>query len=311
MSLSRNEAVNSRWPCGGNVNDPWRTLATDANCLMTEHPAASDWAGARAEKWRANLTGMEATLAPVDAPLIRALHLDRPCRIADVGCGGGGTTLEILRRAPAGSIIRGFDISPALVESARNRITSADRGITFEVANVATATQGPYDRLVSRFGIMFFDDPPAAFSNLFRWLAPGGRFAFAAWGRTTDNPWLSAVRDAVAEVIEMPSPDPEAPGPMRYGESDKLLTLLDRAGFAELDVRDWRGTLAIGGGLPANDAASFALASFSSFGEMLAEAGGSALNEARHSLATRFSLHQLDGAVRMDACVHIFTGARQ
>jgi len=278
---------------------------------MTEHPAASDWAAARAEKWRANLTGMEATLAPVDDPLIHALQLDRPCRIADVGCGGGGTTLEILRRAPAGSIIRGFDISPALVESARNRITSADRGITFEVANVATATQGPYDRLVSRFGIMFFDDPPAAFSNLFRWLAPGGRIAFAAWGRATDNPWLSTVRDAVADVIEMPSPDPEAPGPMRYGESDKLLTLLDRAGFAELDVRDWRGTLAIGGGLPANDAASFALAAFSSFGEMLAEAGDSALNEARHSLATRFSRHQLDGAVRMDACVHIFTGARQ
>ncbi len=289
----------------------WRTRATVANCLMTEHPAASDWAAARAEKWRANLIGMEATLAPVDAPLIHALQLDRPCRIADVGCGGGGTTLEILRRAPAGSIVRGFDISPALVESARNRMTSADRDITFEVANVATAMQGPYDRLVSRFGIMFFDDPPAAFSNLFRWLAPGGRFAFATWGRLADNPWLVTVRDAVADVIEIPSPDPEAPGPMRYGESDKLLALLNRAGFAEIDVRDWRGTLAIGGGVSANDAASFALASFSSFAELLAEADDSALNEARHNLTTRFSRHQLDGAVRMDACVHIFTGARQ
>jgi hypothetical protein len=60
---------------------------------MTENPAASDWAGARGEKWRGQLHGMEATLAPIDEPLISALHLDRRCTIADVGCGVGGTTL--------------------------------------------------------------------------------------------------------------------------------------------------------------------------------------------------------------------------
>jgi SAM-dependent methyltransferase len=64
---------------------------------------------------------MEAMLAPVDEPLIRALNLDAPCRIADIGCGGGGTALEILRRAPAGSAVHGFDLSPALVELARSR----------------------------------------------------------------------------------------------------------------------------------------------------------------------------------------------
>jgi hypothetical protein len=57
---------------------------------MNEHPAATDWTAARGEKWRAQLTGMEAMFTPVDEPLIRALHLDAPCRIADIGCGGGG-----------------------------------------------------------------------------------------------------------------------------------------------------------------------------------------------------------------------------
>jgi SAM-dependent methyltransferase len=279
---------------------------------MNENPAASDWAVARGKKWRAQVVGMEAMIKPVDEPLIHALHLDAPCRIADIGCGGGGTTLETLRRAPAGSVVHGFDISPALIELARDRARPDERAIAFEIADMATATapEAPYHRLVSRFGIMFFDDPPAAFANLARWLAPGGRFAFAVWGSPTENPWMTSVREVTAEIIDMPPPGPEAPGPFRYAEADKLAGLLNRAGFGELDVSDWRGALPIGGGLPAAAAASFALESFSSFGELLAEAGDRALDDARQSLTARFSRHQQEGAVLMDACVHIFTGKR-
>ena len=89
---------------------------------MNENNTAADWAAARGEKWRAQLAGMEAMLAPVNEPLIRALHLDAAYRIADIGCGGGGTTIEILHRAPAGSVVHGSDISPSLIESARARL---------------------------------------------------------------------------------------------------------------------------------------------------------------------------------------------
>jgi SAM-dependent methyltransferase len=277
------------------------------------NPAAADWAAARGEKWLAQLSGMEGMLAPVDEPLIRALQLKMPFRIAEVGCGGGGTTLEIVRRAPTGSVVHGFDISPALIEVARRRADPAQRAIAFETADMATAAppQRTYDRLVSRFGIMFFDDAPAAFANLASWLAPGGRFAFAAWGPTADNPWMTSVRDAAAEVVEIPSPDPEAPGAFRYAEADKLLTLLARAGFGELEARDWRGAIPLGGGLPPAEAATFALATFASFGELLVKAGDEALHQARQSLTVRFARHRQDsGVVRMDARVHIFTGAR-
>jgi SAM-dependent methyltransferase len=277
---------------------------------MNENPTASDWSGARGEKWRAHLTGMEAMLTSVNEPLIRALDLRAPCRIADAGCGGGGTTLEILRRAPAGSIVHGFDLSPQLIDAARNRMPSGNGSIAFEIANMATAAPlGPqYDRMVSRFGVMFFDDPPAAFANLARWLAPRGRIAFAVWGPLAENPWMTTIRQSVAEVIDLPAPEPEAPGPFRYAEAGKLLTLLDPAGFGELNVRDWHGVLPIGGGLPAPEAANFALAAFSSFGELLAEAGDAALHSARKSLTARFSPHQANGVVQMNACVHIFTG---
>ena len=279
---------------------------------MKENPAASDWAAARGEKWRAQLAGMEGMLKPVEEPLIGALHLDAPCRIADIGCGGGGTTLEIGRRAPAGSVVHGFDISPALIEVARARKQPGEHAIAFELADVGTAhaPAEPYDRLVSRFGIMFFDDPSAAFHNLAGWLTPGGRFAFAAWGGLAENPWMTSIREVVAAILDLPRPDPDAPGPFRYSVAEKLLTLLDGAGFGDLAVRDWRGRLPIGGGLRAVEAANFALTAFSSFGELLAEAGDEALDKARQSLAARLSAHEQDGAVRMDACVHIFTGVR-
>jgi SAM-dependent methyltransferase len=199
-----------------------------------------------------------------------------------------------------------------LIELARSRKGSDERGIDFEIADLATAAapEVRYDRLVSRFGIMFFDDPPAAFANLARWLAPGGRFAFVVWGRLTENPWMTSVREVVAEIIDLPPNDPEAPGPFHYGDAEKLRILLDRAGFGEMDVRHWRGRLPIGGELPPAEAANFALTAFSSFGELLAEAGDEAFHNARQSLSACFSRHQQDGAVRMDACVHIISGAR-
>ncbi|HUU66817.1 MAG TPA: class I SAM-dependent methyltransferase [Methyloceanibacter sp.] len=277
---------------------------------MSENPAASDWVAARGEKWRAQLSGLEAMLAPVDEPLLGALQLNAPQRIADIGCGGGGTTHAIARQAQAGSSVHGFDISPALIEAARARSDANERAIAFTLADVATAPKPdvPYDRLVSRFGIMFYDDPPAAFANLVRWLEPSGRFAFAVWGPPADNPWMASLREVASEVIDAPPPDLEAPGPFRYAGANKLLALLARAGLGDLDVRDWRGSLPVGGGLPPAQAAEFALASFS-VGELAAEAGEAAFEAVRLTLTAHFARHVEDGAVRMNARVHIVTGA--
>jgi len=114
----------------------------------------------------------------------------------------------------------------------------------------------------------------------------------------------------VAKIIDLPTLDHEAPGPFRYSNPEKLINLLNPAGFGEIQVDDWRGALSIGGGLNAAQAADFALAAFSSFGELLAKAGGEALVHSRESLTERFSRNLQDGVVQMDACVHIFSGVR-
>jgi SAM-dependent methyltransferase len=276
---------------------------------MTREPVA-DWAAARSDKWRRQLAGLEAMLAPIDEPLIKALALTAPVRIADVGCGGGATTLEVLRRAPAGSVAQGLDLSPALIEVARRRHGAHNASVAFEVADMGTMAppEPAYERLISRLGVMFFNEPPAAFANLRRWLVPGGRIAFAVWGPVEDNAWMTATRAAVAEAIELAPIDPSAPGPFRYGDVVSLVSLLRRAGFVDVTVTDWRQALPIGDRLPALDAAQFALASFSSFAELLSNAGGDAPIRARRALAARFTPYEQEGAVLMPARVHIITG---
>jgi SAM-dependent methyltransferase len=276
---------------------------------MFGEPVA-DWAAARSDKWRRQLAGLEAMLAPIDEPLIDALALTQSARIADVGCGGGATTIEAWRRAPAGSVAHGLDLSPALIEVARRRHVAPAGSVAFEVADMGTMAppEPPYDRLISRLGVMFFSEPPAAFANLRRWLVPGGRFAFAVWGPLEDNSWMTATRVSVADVIDLAPIDPSAPGPFRYSDAESFVSLLTRAGFVDVTVTDWRGMVPIGGSLAAPDAAQFALASFSSFAELLSNAGGDAPAKARESLAARFRPYEQEGAVRMPARVHIVAG---
>lgn len=251
-------------------------------------------------------------LEVVDRPLIDALALDGPLRIVDVGCGGGGTALRIAREAPAGSTVLGVDISPELIDAAQGRATLEGNALSFRVADMAQASpDGPrYERLVSRFGVMFFERPEAAFANLARWLTEGGRFAFAVWGPLIDNAWLTVVRDVVAGVTELPATEADAPGPFRYAEPDKLLKLLARAGLAELRVRDFRPSLAIGGAMPPALAADFSLAAFATFAELLERAGPAAFETARRRLTTAFTRYEAGGHVHLQARVHLVSGVR-
>lgn len=260
-----------------------------------------DWAGGRGALWRDKLDGMEALLAPIDRPFIEALALDAPYRIGEVACGGGGTTRAIAAAAPAGSEITGFDISPDLVAAATAR---AGDVASFREADASTwRPDRPFDRLASRFGVMFFDDPAAAFANLRHWLAPGGRLAFAVWGPASEVGFMAQTRAAIASVMELPPSDPDAPGPCRYGDSARLIALLADAGFHDAAAQTWRGDLPVPGDSP-EQAADFLLAASSSAAP-LADAPPEVRAVARDSLAASAASHFQGGKVWLPVRVEI------
>lgn len=266
-----------------------------------------DWAGERGDTWRAHVAGLEAMLAPLNAPLLRALRLDAPLRIADIGCGGGAFTFKVWEAAPKRSFVDGFDVSPQLIDVARARLDAKQHGMAFKVADVATTQPGSYQRLTSRFGVMFFTDALAALRNLRKWLEPGGRFAFTVWGPLKDNPWIDVIRQVVAEHVDLSPPDPDAPGPFRYQRTDVFSEVLVKAGFADLEVKPWRGKIAIGGGLEPMDAASFALSAFS-ISKPVARASADVRKRVHRALTERFEQHTYGGVVQLAAHAHLIAG---
>jgi SAM-dependent methyltransferase len=161
-------------------------------------------------------------------------------RVLDVGCGTGATTLTLARKvAPNGDAL-GVDIAPAMIAVARQRAADGATGSArFEVADVQTADMaGGFDAVFSRFGVMFFADPPAAFRHIHSLVKPGGRMAFACWQDLFSNEWMLVPGAAVITVTgHFPElPEPGAPGPFSLADAEHVRSLLGDAGFSDVSV---------------------------------------------------------------------------
>ena len=162
-------------------------------------------------------------------------------RVVDLGCGSGRTTLELASRVGPDGQVLGVDISPGMVARGRERARGAGlQNVEFLHADVQVNDLGQsrFDAAYSRFGIMFFADPTAAFSNVRRSLRPGGVLSFVCWQSVFDNEWLLIPGAAVASVLGSlpPMPGPNEPGPFSLADPDRVRSILDAAGFRGIDV---------------------------------------------------------------------------
>ena len=175
------------------------------------------------------------SLGAVDPALVRALDLKPGHRLLDVGCGSGEPSLTLAKLvAPRGEVL-GLDVSRPMLEVARRR--ARYQGVTnarFKAGDIARFDPGPmrFDRAVSRYGLMFADDIPAALAGIRAALRPGGRAVFAVWGPVERNPYFGARARVIRPFMKEPPPDPEhAPHPLRLARPGLLARLMRRAGF--------------------------------------------------------------------------------
>jgi SAM-dependent methyltransferase len=268
---------------------------TTATAADPNELKGDDWAGEMGVKWLTHIDRFEGMIAPIgDALLVRAAIAPRE-RVIDLGCGGGLTSLAAAQATGPEGAVLGLDISPDLIGAARRR-AEGHANVSFICADAATVTlDTPYDRLISRFGSMFFADPYAAFSNLHRLLKPGGRIDLAIWAAPRDNPWMMELMGVARSHIDIPSPDPRAPGPFAFADLEYVGDILTIAGFSAPEVEAYQGEQAIGGpGASPDEAADFALATMA-IGRALAEAGEDVLARARHDLVALFERHHVPG----------------
>jgi SAM-dependent methyltransferase len=202
---------------------------------------------------------LEAINGPFGAAMLVAARLESGERALDVGCGQGTTTLEAAQRvAPEGAAV-GVDISPPLVRLARQRAAAAGVGNVEFIhadAQVHPFQEQGFDVVVSRFGIMFFPDPEAAFANLGRALRPGGRLAIVCPHDPVKTEWVAVACAAAAPHVGIPDlGGPSAPGPFAFADGDRLRQVLQAGGFRDVTLQ--AVTRAVRMGEDAEDVAAF------------------------------------------------------
>lgn len=205
---------------------------------MTEPNAAQAeyWNLSAGPTWAAMQAPLDRQLAPLGRAAMAALDPQPGEAILDVGCGAGETTLELAGRVAPGGSVTGLDISGTLLDVARQRAEGVG-GVRFVEADAQTYgfEAGAFDGLFSRFGVMFFADPVAAFANLRRALKPGGRLAFICWRDPSENPIMTLpMQAALAHVPPPAPPTPGAPGPFAFADGDRLRGILADAGFRDV-----------------------------------------------------------------------------
>lgn len=189
------------------------------------------WNGVAGSGWVAAEVALDQMFAPFDPLLTDGIAAGH---VLDVGCGTGSTTLA-LARAGADSV--GIDPSAPMLAAARARLAREGMSAQFVQADAQTYNFAPkeFDAVVSRFGVMFFGDPVAAFVNLRR--AARGQLRFAAWRDAAENSFLTMAEQAAASLLPgIVVPGLGAPGPFAFADRDRILSILKDSGWAAIDI---------------------------------------------------------------------------
>ena len=220
------------------------------------------WNGKVGETWVQMQERMDAALTPVTAALLAAAQPQAGENVLDIGCGAGETTLAVDAVVGDDGHAIGLDLSEPLLARARERAELLLSGAEFYAADASEwSAETGFDLILSRFGVMFFDDPQAAFTHIHGLAAPGGRLVFACWQPARRNQWATLPLTALAHLLpEQAAADPHAPGPFAFADAARLATILETAGWRDVTCHSLPFQMIVGGGDdPIADAVTFNL----------------------------------------------------
>jgi SAM-dependent methyltransferase len=207
------------------------------------------WNGPGADRWVGEQARYDAMLDPLTAPLVELVGREPESTLLDVGCGCGSLSLSLAGGRHGQGTVTGIDLSAPMLDLARRRATAAGIDhVDFVLGDAQSHAFDveAYDTVVSRFGVMFFDDPVAAFSNLARATRRDGRLRCVVWQSALDNEWVTVPFSIASRFIEIPPPD-DSPGPWALADPDRVRGILTDAGWRLDEVDAIDGHLAVGG----------------------------------------------------------------
>ena len=270
---------------------------------------AAAWDGDDGDDWTEHEERYNATARPHTARLFARAQIGHDARVLDIGCGCGESTRRAAHVAVDGSVL-GVDLSSRMLARARER--SVAEGLTnvrFERADaqVYPFEAAAFDVAISRFGVMFFADPVAAFRNVHRALKPGGTIAFLAWQSLAQNEWMSELIGALAAGRDLPRPPAGAPGPFGLADPDAVRRIFGEAGFQQVALEPVSEVMIVG--TDAEDAFAF-VQSLGVTRGMLRDADDATRDRAMRGLRATINAHATGNGVRFDSGAWLITATR-
>jgi SAM-dependent methyltransferase len=204
---------------------------------QASNPWSQGWTDEIAQRWIRNEAVMDRAISPFGDAALRRADPRPGERVLDVGCGCGPTTFALAERVGESGRVVGVDVAAPMVALGQSR-AAGRANVRFTEADAQTAAwEDRYQLVYSRFGVMFFADPAAAFRNLATALALGGRLVFVCWRAFEENPWMAVPFAALRRVIpDAPGSPAEGPGPFSLAEPAHLEALLVGAGLREISI---------------------------------------------------------------------------
>jgi SAM-dependent methyltransferase len=213
------------------------------------------WNSIGGDRWVAAADHTDRMMKPVQEILFNRADLRPGMGVLEIGCGCGETVAEIAKRVGSTGRVLGVDVSQQMLALARTRLAGLPQAELLEADAGVHPFEQFADLVISRFGVMFFGDPAAAFANIRKALKPGGRLVFAAWRAVRENEWTQVPLEAALSAGVPPEPPlaPEVPGPFSFADPERMRRILTAAGFGELAISaaDPVLDIAAGGGLEA------------------------------------------------------------
>lgn len=223
--------------------------------------AVTDWNGKLGNKWAEHRVWLDSWLEPFGAEALKAASPHSNERILDIGCGAGASTAALAELVGSQGSVLGVDISQALISEAQ-ALHSAPQ-LSFRLADASRDDLNgvtPADLIFSRFGVMFFDEPLAAFARLRERLKPGGRLAFVCWQAEERNDWAQLPLTAIEDIVPTQPSRTGIPGPFAFGDSDYINGILKGAGFTNIQIKPFEQAISFGSGATKAEAVDNALA---------------------------------------------------
>jgi SAM-dependent methyltransferase len=198
------------------------------------------WNGTAGQAWVEAQETLDRMFAPLQDLLVEAVAAESASRVLDVGCGTGSTTLAVARLLGANGRSTGLDISSPMIAAARARAKREGSSASFVCADAQVHPFEPasFEMIISRFGVMFFDDPVRAFANLRRTAGASAEIRFVAWRSAAENAFMTTAERAAAPLLpNLPTRRPDAPGQFAFADKRRVHCILEESGWLNIDIR--------------------------------------------------------------------------